>query len=276
MNTKPNTKQNIKDYSNNKPIGIFDSGVGGLSVLQQAQQLLPRENFIYVADSAYAPWGHQDDDFIEQRSRIITEHLLDLGAKIIVIACNTATASIIEKFRQQYGVPFVGVEPGIKPAISLSKNGNIGIMATQGTLSSQRYKELNQCFSTIVNLHPVACPGLADQVESCQINSSKTISLLEKFIHPLLERQVDSIVLGCTHYSFLIPYIQEIVGDSITLVDTSQAVAQQIKRLLKQYDIQNNKADTASRYYTTGDIEKTRLVMTKLLNQDVIELKLLV
>ena len=249
--------------------------MGGLSVLQQSHQLLPQENFIYVADSAYTPWGDRNNDFIEQRSRIITEHLLKQGAKIIIIACNTATASIIEKFRQQYGIPFIGVEPGIKPAISLTKNSNIGIMATQGTLSSQRYKELNQRFSSKVNLYPIACPGLADQVEMCQIDNSKTIKLLEKFIHPLLQHQVDTIVLGCTHYSFLIPHIKEIVGDKVSLVDTSYAIAEQVDRLLKQYKLENEGINATSRYFTTGEIEKTNLVMSKLLKQNTIDLNLL-
>ena len=270
MNTNLNIKHQLQ--SKQQPIGIFDSGVGGLSILQQTHQLLAHENFIYVADSAYAPWGTKGDQFIEQRSRVITEHLLEQGAKLIVIACNTATASIIEKFRRQYGIPFVGVEPGIKPAISLSKNGKIGIMATQSTLSSQRYKDLLQRFSEPVTLHHIACPGLADQVEHCQLNSPETIHLLESFIHPLLAHKIDTIVLGCTHYSFLSPIIKNIIGESITLVDTSYAVAEQIDRVLQQNNIKNNKTDGSSRYFTTGEIEKTRLVMSKLLQQDNLEL----
>ncbi|MCU7834118.1 MAG: glutamate racemase [gamma proteobacterium symbiont of Taylorina sp.] len=268
MNIRLNTKRQ-SNGSNNSPIGIFDSGVGGLSVLQRSRQLLPQENFIYVADSGYAPWGSKDHHFIEQRSKIITEHLLEQGAKLIVIACNTATASIIEKFRHQYGIPFIGVEPGIKPAISVSKNGNIGIMATQGTLASQRYNELKQRFSHTVNLYHTACPGLADQVESCQINTAKTMTLLENFVQPLLTKQVDSIVLGCTHYSFLIPLMQKLVGDSILLIDTSHAVAEQIARIIKQYSLQNNEGNGLSQFFTTGDIEKTRLVMSSLLGHKI-------
>jgi len=269
------SQPDIQSLKNNKPIGIFDSGVGGLSVLQQTHLLLPKENFIYVADSAFAPWGGKGDEFIEQRSRIITEHLLEQGVKMIVIACNTATASIIEKFRQQYGIPFVGVEPGIKPAVVQTNNGSIGIMATQGTLSSQRYKELNKRFSNAVNLYPIACPGLADQVELCQIDHPKTIKLLESFIKQLLNKQVDTIVLGCTHYSFLIPFIQEIAGQSISLVDTSQAIAEQVKRLLKEYKLENQEINTHSRYFTTGEIEQTRRVISKLLKKNTIELNLL-
>jgi len=268
VNIRPNTNQQ-DSRSDNRPIGIFDSGVGGLSVLQHSRQLLPRENFIYIADSGYAPWGCKDNHFIEQRSRVITEHLLAQHAKLIVIACNTATASIIETFRDQYEVPFVGVEPGIKPAISLSKNTNIGIMATKGTMLSQRYKELIQRFSNSVNLYHSACPGLADQVESGQINTAKTIALVEEFVQPLMKQQVDSIVLGCTHYSFLSTLIQKITGDSIFLVDTSRAIAEQIVRIINQYQLKNNEGNGTSRFFTTGDLEKTRLVMNKLLNQPI-------
>ena len=270
MNTNLNIKSKVQ--SNKQPIGIFDSGVGGLSVLQQTHQLLAHENFIYVADSAHAPWGAKGDQFIEQRSRVITEHLLEQGAKLIVIACNTATASIIENFRQQYGIPFVGVEPGIKPAIALSKNGNIGIMATQSTLSSQRYKDLIQRFPSTINLHHMPCPGLADQVECCQLDSPETIDLLNKFIQPLLSQGIDTLVLGCTHYSFLRPMIKNIIGESITLIDTSSSIAEQINRILNKNHIEKTDGHGTSRYFTSGDIENNRMVMSRLLQQNIIEL----
>lgn len=262
--------------SNEEVIGIFDSGVGGLSVLQQIRRLLPRENLIYVADSGHAPWGCKDEEFIEQRSRAITEYLLQQGAKLIVIACNTATASIIEKFRHQYGIPFIGVEPGIKAAIKISKTGNIGIMATAGTLSSKRYNELSQRFSARVNLYHKACPGLAEQVECCQINTAETTALLEEFLQPLLQQQVDSIVLGCTHYSFLSPLIRKIVGDSINMVDTSYAVAEQMVRILKQERLQNTTESEGSvSYVTSGGINNTRSIIARLLDQEIESLELL-
>ncbi len=261
---------------NKKPIGIFDSGVGGLSVLQQIRHLLPCENVIYVADSGHAPWGCKDEAFVEQRSRIITEYLLQQGAKVIVIACNTATASIIEKFRHQYGIPFIGVEPGIKPAIKISKTGNIGILATEGTLSSKRYNELSQRFSSTANLYHKACPGLAEQVEECQIDTPQTIALLEEFLHPLLKLQVDSIVLGCTHYSFLSSLIRKIIGDSICLVDTSYAVAEQMVRILRQEGLQNTaEVDGDTVYFTTGKVHNTRSIISRLLEQKIENLELL-
>jgi len=255
---------------NNKPIGIFDSGLGGLSVLQHIYQLLPQENILYVADSGYAPYGCKDVQFVEQRSRIITEHLLEQGVKVIVIACNTATASIIETFRAQYGIPFVGVEPGIKPAIQLSRNGNIGVMATTGTLSSTRYEALSQRFGHSVNVYNQPCPGLADQVEEGRLDTPATVALLKDYIEPLLAKQVDTIVLGCTHYSFLSTLIRQVAGDDITLVDTSLAVAEQLARVLQHGGIENQTSQQMISYYTTGSIIETREAILRLLGREVL------
>jgi len=254
----------------NQPIGIFDSGVGGLSVLQHIHQLLPSEDLLYVADSGHAPYGCKDELYVEQRSRIITEHLLAKGAKTIVIACNTATASIIESFRQQYGIPFIGVEPGIKPAIAMSKNNNIGIMATAGTLSSERYSELSQRFSATVNLFNQACPGLADQVEAGLLDTPETICLLEKYLSLLLAKQVDTIVLGCTHYSFLTGQIQKMIDASINLVDTSHAIAEQLLRVLERTALKNPSGDGSIEYFSTGSINAAQATMSCLLKKDVI------
>jgi glutamate racemase len=254
---------------NNQPIGIFDSGVGGLSVLQHVHQLLPHEHILYIADSGYAPYGCQDNSFIEQRSRVITEHLIAQGAKAIVIACNTATASIIESFRQQYGIPFIGIEPGIKPAIAMTKNGHIGIMATTGTLSSTRYSELRQRFGDSVNVHNQACPGLADQVEAGLLDDPDTMQLLKKYLSILEKKQVDTIVLGCTHYSFLITQIKKIMGPSIQLVDTSYAIAEQLKRVLEQENSKNKAVSGSINYYTTGSIDNTKSTINSLLGYEV-------
>lgn len=255
---------------NVQPIGIFDSGVGGLSVLQHIHQLLPFENLMYVADSAHAPYGCKVESYIEQRSRVITEHLLAQGAKTIVIACNTATASIIEKFRQQYGIPFIGVEPGIKPAIAITKNNNIGVMATAGTLSSERYNELTRRFAGPVNLYNQSCPGLADQVEAGLIDARETTKLLEKYLSLLLAKQVDTIVLGCTHYSFLKIQIQKMINDSIHVVDTSRAIAEQLVRVLEQEALKKTSKSGSIRYFTTGSIKNTQATMNRLLKKEVI------
>lgn len=255
--------------NNNQPIGIFDSGVGGLSVLQHVHQLLPHEHILYIADSGYAPYGCQDDSFVEQRSRVITEHLIAQGAKAIVIACNTATASIIESFRQQYGIPFIGIEPGIKPAIAMTKNGHIGIMATTGTLSSTRYSELRQRFGDSVKVHNQACPGLADQVEAGLLDDPDTMQLLKKYLSILEKKQVDTIVLGCTHYSFLITQIKKIMGPSIQLVDTSYAIAEQLERVLEQEKSKNKAVSGSINYYTTGSIDNIKSTINSLLGYEV-------
>lgn len=251
-------------------IGIFDSGVGGLSVLQHIHQLLPNEHLLYVADSGHAPYGCQDESYVEERSRVITEHLLAQGVKTIVIACNTATASIIEQFRQQYGIPFIGVEPGIKPAIAMTGNNNIGVMATAGTLSSERYIDLSQRLSVSVNLFNQACPGLADQVDAGLLESPETIQLLKKYLSLLLAKEVDTIVLGCTHYSFLREPIKKILHESINLVDTSRAIAEQLLRVLESEGLKKSSEGGSVHYFTTGSIDKTQATMKRLLRQDVI------
>ncbi len=258
---------------NNQPIGIFDSGVGGLSVLQHIHQLLPHEHLLYIADSGYAPYGCKDESFVKQRSRIITEQLIARGAKAIVIACNTATASIIESFREQYGIPFIGVEPGIKPAIALSKNGRIGIMATSGTLSSSRYNKLSRRFSDKVLLVHQPCPGLADQVEAGRLDTADTMDLLQSYLQSLQQEQVDTIVLGCTHYSFLTRQIKNIVGDSIKLIDTSSAIAEQLLRVLTQEKLQNTEPGSIQ-YFTTGSIAPMEAVINNLLGGKVTICKL--
>lgn len=252
-----------------RPVGIFDSGLGGLSILQHIHQLLSRENILYVADSGHAPYGCKNEQFVEQRSRIITEHLLQQGVKVVVIACNTATASIIETFRAEYGIPFIGVEPGIKPAIELSRNGNIGVMATTGTLSSTRYEALSQRFGHSVNVYNQPCPGLADQVEAGKLDAPETLTLLKNYVEPLLARQIDTIVLGCTHYSFLAPMIRQIAGEDISIVDTSRAVAEQLARVLRSEGLESDSARQINAYYTTGSVAATREAIMRILGHEV-------
>lgn len=265
-----NKQAHAENYAENGPVGIFDSGVGGLSVLQHARQLLPAEHILYVADSAHAPYGCKDERYIEQRSRVITEYLLAQGVKVIVIACNTATASIIEKFRQQYGIPFIGVEPGIKPAIALTRNNNIGVMATAGTLASERYSDLCQRLSANINLYNQSCPGLADQVEAGLLDAPQTLELLQKYLSSILQQQVDTIVLGCTHYSFLKLQIEQIISDNIQLVDTSRAIAEQLLRVLELNNLNRQNGLGTVNYLTTGNLTQTRETMKRLLQEDVL------
>lgn len=259
---------------NNRPIGIFDSGLGGLSVLQQVTKVLPDESILYVADSGHAPYGCKDETFVEQRSRLITEQLIKKGAKVIVIACNTATASIIEKFRQDYGIPFVGVEPGIKPAVNLTQNGKIGVLATTATILSERYKQLLERYAGSMTLYNQACPGLADKVEEGLPDANETRQLIARYLKPLMVNDIDTLVLGCTHYSFLNNTIKQIVDKNIQLVDTSRAVAEQVGRILENNDLKILSTSKTIRYFTTGSVTDTQKAIKTLLHHDVMVDKL--
>lgn len=254
---------------NHNPIGIFDSGLGGLSVLQQVCKLLPNETIFYVADSAHAPYGCKDERFVEQRSRYITEKLLEQGAGVIVIACNTATASIIDRFRQDYGIPFVGVEPGIKPAVQLTQNARVGVLATTATIASERYQQLIQRYAQSIKLYSQACPGLADKVEQGAVAAADTRALLNTYLQPLLQQDIDTLVLGCTHYSFLSDTIREMVNTDITLVDTSRAVADQLSRIIGQDENKTISRSPAVHYFTTGSVSASRQAIKTLLELDV-------
>lgn len=221
-------------------IGIFDSGVGGLSVLRHIYDALPHEHLLYFADSGYAPYGDKPEADIIQRSLAITEFLLQQGIKALVIACNTATAIAIETIRQTYpNLPVVGVEPGLKPAAKLSHSKHIGVLATLGTTQSTRFHLLQQRMEETyqVSFIPQACVGLADQIEKGEIASPATYQLLVKYIQPLLDQDIDTLVLGCTHYPFVKPLIQQIIqqtNPSIAIIDTGKPVTDQLIHLLEQ------------------------------------------
>lgn len=229
---------------NTHPIGIFDSGIGGLSVLKEIHQLLPHESLIYVADSAHAPYGDRSATFIRKRSQVIANFLLDQRVKAIVIACNTATAEVAQLLRNTVGIPVIGLEPAIKPAVKLSKNGIIGVLATQRTIDSARLLGLIGQYASDKKVLAQACPGLVEQVEACQLKTKTTENVLKKYILPLLEQGADTLILGCTHYPFLLPTIQkiidhEILDHKINILETGKPVAQQLKRILKQENLEN-------------------------------------
>jgi len=220
------------------PIGIFDSGIGGLSVLKEIHQLLPNENLIYVGDSAYAPYGDRSVEHVKQRSQFIADFLLNLGVKAIVVACNTATAEAATQLRETLDVPIIGLEPAIKPATQLSKNGIIGVIATQRTINSERLLGLTERYANNKKVLAQACPGLVEQVEAYKINHVDTKKLLNQYIQPLLNQGIDTLILGCTHYPFLLPAIREITGNDIQVLETGKPVAEQLKRILIKYDLE--------------------------------------
>ncbi|MEI7843280.1 MAG: glutamate racemase [Gallionellaceae bacterium] len=214
-------------------IGVFDSGVGGLSVLHHIRQALPNERLIYIADSAHVPYGDKTPEYITQRSLTLTRFLIEQGADAIVIACNTATAAAASTLRAEFKLPILGMEPAVKPAVSATQSGVVGVLATIGTLESARFAALLDKYAGKVEIVTQGCPGLVEQVEQGELNSTKTRELVERYTEPLLNRGADTLILGCTHYPFLAPVIRDIVGKKITLIDTGEAVARHLKQRLE-------------------------------------------
>jgi glutamate racemase len=236
------------------PIGVFDSGVGGLSVLREIRRELPAENLIYVADSAHAPYGDKPQEFIEARSLAITRFLLDRGAKAIVVACNTATGAAVASLRNHFTLPIVAMEPAIKPAAAQTQTGVVGVLATRRTLASHNFVKLFERYGSDVEILPQACPGLVEQVEAGDLAGVKTRNLLERYLSPLLAKGADTLVLGCTHYPFLRPLIQEIAGPNVAVIDSSEAVARQLRHRLEVHcllaDIEQ---EGRERFYSSAD-----------------------
>lgn len=213
-------------------IGIFDSGVGGLSVLRELRKEWPGAAVHYVADSGHAPYGERSDAHVLARSRAVTAHLIEGGASIVVIACNTATAVAAHSLREAWPhTPFIGVEPGIKPALAATRNGRIGVMATRATLSSEKFKRLVAVLAPRESLHVRACDGLAAAIEQGSMDAPDVLSLVERHCRPLRQAGVDTVVLGCTHYAFARPQIQAALGSGVHIIDTAEAVAQHAARV---------------------------------------------
>jgi len=232
---------------NNAPIGIFDSGVGGLSILHEIQALLPHEQLIYIADSANAPYGDKSTDFIQQRSLTLAKYLIAQNCKALVVACNTATTEAITLLRQQLSLPIIGVEPAIKPAATLSNNKIIGILATHRTLQSQRVQQLIHYYAQGVTVLTQACSGLMEIVESSHAYTAKDLQLIKNYTQPLLDQHIDTLVLGCTHYPFLLKPIRDIAGETMPILETGKPVALQLQRILKQ-------EDTMTQYHGKGKV----------------------
>lgn len=214
-------------------IGVFDSGVGGLSVLRALQRRLPQAQLLYAADSGHAPYGEREPAFIVERSRALTTHLLRQGASLIVIACNTATAVAAQALRDDHpACPIVGVEPGLKPALALTRNGRIGVMATRGTLESEKFRRLVDSLPMLYPPQLQPCPGLAQALEGGDADQPEVLALIARHTAALRAAEVDTVVLGCTHYPFATTQIQAALGSDVTLVDTAEAVARRVESLL--------------------------------------------
>ncbi|MFM0741432.1 glutamate racemase [Paraburkholderia xenovorans] len=253
------------------PVGIFDSGLGGLSVLRAVRAQLPHEAILYVADSLYAPYGERDDDFIADRTLAICEWLVGQGAKALVVACNTATAQSITLVREKLSIPLVGVEPGIKPAALQSKTRVAGVLATQVTLRSARFQALLERYAADCRFLCQPGHGLVQAVERCDVGSAELRELLRSYLEPMLDAGADTLVLGCTHYPFLDAAIRDIVGDRLTLIDTSVAIARQLERVLDQHGLRaapENGAPVLPRFYSTSDGAHQQQLAASLLHID--------
>jgi glutamate racemase len=219
------------------PIGIFDSGVGGTSIWKEIVTLLPNENTIYLADSKNAPYGEKSKDEIIELSIKNTKFLLNQNCKIIVVACNTATTNAIKTLRQKYDIPFIGIEPAIKPAALSTKTNVVGILATKGTLNSELFESTSSLFKEKITIIETIGKGLVDLIENGEINSPEMSKLLATYLQPMLEQNVDCLVLGCTHYPYLIPQIRKIVGNKMQIIDSGLAVAKQTKAILEKNNL---------------------------------------
>lgn len=216
------------------PVGVFDSGIGGISVLRELQRLLPAEDFIYYADSLYCPYGSKRREDIVVRAVAITDFLLARGAKLIVVACNTATIAAVEHLRQTYLVPFVGMEPAVKPAVAATRSGVVGVLATGSALAGDKFHRLVAEHARDVRVITQPCPELVERVEQGDLAGPRTRHLVERYAAPLIQAGADVLVLGCTHYPFLRPLIADVVGPAVTLLDTGEAVARQARRVLER------------------------------------------
>jgi glutamate racemase len=251
--------------STSDPIGVFDSGVGGLSVLRAIRRELPDENLIYVADSGHAPYGDRPPAFIEARATTIVHSLVRSRAKAIVVACNTATGVAVKKLRATFEQPIVAIEPAVKPAIARTRTGVVGVMATSVTLSSTNVKMLVETYGVGVRVVMQACPGLVELVEKGELSTDTTRALVERYLRPLLDEGADTIVLGCTHYPFLTPVISSIAGSEVSIVDPADSVARQLRRRLTERGLlAAGHEPAAEQFLTTGSCEITQSVIAQL------------
>lgn len=252
-----------------QPIGMFDSGVGGLSVLRAARNTLPNEDVVYLADQAHIPYGPKSKEKIRGFAFEITRFLLDQGAKLIVVACNTASAAALHALREEFpSVSFVGMEPAVKPAAESTHTGKVGVLATPTTFSGDLYASVVERFAKNVTIHKSTCPGLVEEIEAGNLDTQKTREILEIALAPMLTAGIDTVVMGCTHYPFVIPLIEEITGPDVRTIDPAPAIARQARRLLEAKGLLNPNGSVGNlTFYTSGDHKKFAELLPKLLGE---------
>ena len=248
-----------------QPIGIFDSGVGGTSIWKEINHLLPHENTLYLADSKHAPYGSKEKDRIIELSIKNTEYLLSKDCKLIVVACNTATTNAIKTLRASYNVPFIGIEPAIKPAALHTKTKAVGILATKGTLSSDLFSKTTDLFADSIQVIEQIGEGIVPLIEDGKLHSDEMKSLLKLYLQPMLDVNIDYLVLGCSHYPYLTPLLQKLLPKHVKIIDSGEAVARQTKTVLKQHNLLNSQITESKNHFFTNGNPK---VMTQLLGDD--------
>lgn len=247
-----------------RPVGIFDSGIGGLSVAREIRRSLPHEHLLYVADSAYVPYGDRTDDEVRARTLAGGRYLERRGAKLLVVACNTASGAALELLRERLSIPVVGLEPAVKPAVAQSRNGRVGVMATAGTLRSDRYARLVQAYGNGAQVLAQPCVGLADAIEDGHLDDDVLRALLPGYIGPLKAAGVDTVVLGCTHYPFVREQIAAALGPDVRIVESGPAIARRTAQVLNGLGALETEGAGSLRILTTGDPAEVAAVAARI------------
>jgi glutamate racemase len=247
-----------------RPVGIFDSGVGGLSVAAEIRRALPAEHLLYVADTAYCPYGDRPEAEVRERALAVGRHLEQAGAKLLVAACNTATGAALERLRESLAIPVVGLEPAVKTGAAITQNRKVGVMATSGTLRSDRFARLVRTHARGIEVVAQACPGLADLIEEGHLEGERLASRLEELTRPLRQAGVDTVVLGCTHYAFVRAPLARALGTRVEIVDSAPAIARRTGQLLKDGGLLAPPGSGSLRVFTTAEPEKVEPVVSRL------------
>lgn len=256
----------MQSPSRTAPIGIFDSGVGGLSVLRAIRTQMPHENLLYFADQGHVPYGPRSLEQVRQFSEAITRFLIAQGAKLIVVACNTASAAALHHLRETFpDIPFVGMEPAIKPAAEHTNSGVVGVLATPATFQGKLYASVVERFAKGVSVLQDTCPGLVEEIERGAMEAESTRNILAAALRPMLEKGLDTVVLGCTHYPFVIPIIKQIVGEDVRVIDPAPAVARQVERRLEALNLLRGEDDSGNvNLFTSGKTSSLASIIPRL------------
>jgi glutamate racemase len=246
------------------PVGVFDSGVGGLSVAREIRRALPGEPLLYVADTAYVPYGDRGEDEVRARTLAIGEWMQAQGAKVMVVACNTASGASLELLRERLTIPVIGLEPALKPAVRETRNGRVGVMATSGTLRSARFQRLVDNYADGVHVVRDPCPGLADLVEEGMLSGPELARQMETYVAPLREAGVDTVVLGCTHYVFVRDAVRDALGPDVLLLDSGEAIARRTRQILTEAGALADGGPGSIRILTTGEPAEVAPVIHRL------------